>query len=93
MRLGARRDESGGRPLTRSLSSWARAEGHAEAVFAVLRTRGIHTARLAEDPVLTRCSLDSSMAAALGCTGEADFQRRLHEASQVGSDANAGRAC
>ena len=80
-------------PLTRSLSSRARAEGHAEAVLAVLRTRGIDTAGLAEDAgLLTRCSLDASMAAALGCTGEADFRRRLREASQAGSDANVGRS-
>jgi len=88
-------------PLTRSLSSRARAEGYtrghsdgrAEAVLAVLRTRGIDTAGLAEDAgLLTRCSLDASMAAALGCTGEADFRRRLREASQAGSDANLCRS-
>ena len=80
-------------PLTRSLSSRARAEGHAEAVLAVLRTRGIDTAGLAEDAgLLTRCSLDASMAAALGCAGEADFRRRLREAPRAGSDADAGRS-
>ena len=48
---------------------------------------------LAEDAgLVARHSLDASMAAALGCTGEADFRRRLREASQAGSDANAGRA-
>ena len=85
-------------PLTRSLSARARAEGHAaghvEAVLAVLRARGIDTAGLAEDAgLVARHSLDTSMAAALGCTGEADFRRRLREASQAGSDANAGRSC
>ena len=93
--LGAREGRSPeDDPLTRSLSARARAEGHAEAVLAVLRTRGIDTVRLAEDPaLLTRCSLDTSMAAALGCTGEADFRRRLRETSQTRSDANAGRSC
>ena len=93
--LGAREGRSPeDDPLTRSLSARARVEGHAEAVLAVLRTRGIDTVRLAEDPaLLTRCSLDTSMAAALGCTGEADFRCRLRETSQTGSDANAGRSC
>ena len=82
-------------PLARSLSARARAEGHAEghaeAVLAVLRTRGIDTAGLAESPgLLVGCSLDTSMAAALACTGAADFQRRLRDASQLGDDANAG---
>ena len=58
------------------------AEGRAEAVLAVLRARGIDTASLADDPELfTGLPLDTSMAAALACTGEADFRRRLREAS------------
>ena len=41
---------------------------------------------LAEDAgLVARHSLDASMAAALGCTGEADFRRRLREASTVRS--------
>lgn len=73
-------------PLTRSLSVRARLEGRTEAVteavLAVLRARGIDVASLAEDRGLpTRFSLDTLMAAALACTGEADFRRRLRETS------------
>ena len=58
------------------------AKGRAEGVLAVLRARGIDTAGLVEDPgLLAGYPLDASMAAALACTGEADFRRRLREAS------------
>ena len=64
------------------------AAGHAAGVLAALRARGIDTAGLAESPgLLARLPLDASMAAALACTGEADFRRRLCEASRAGDDA------
>ena len=65
-----------------------RVEGRAEAVLAVLRTRGIDTTGLSEDPgLLAGLPLAASMAAALACTGAADFRRRLREASRAGDDA------
>ena len=69
-------------PLTRSLSAKARAEGHAEAVLATLRARGIHTgADFAADPErFAGLGLETLMAAALACTDEADFRRRINEA-------------
>ena len=69
-------------PLTRSLNAKARAEGHAEAVLATLRARGIDTgADLAADPErFAGLGLETLMAAALACTDEADFRRRIGEA-------------
>ena len=64
------------------------AAGRAEAVLAVLQARGIDTAGLAAAPgLLTRHSLETSIAAALACSGEADFRRRLHEAPGAGEGA------
>ena len=78
-------------PLTRSLSAKARAEGHtegrsegwAEAVLATLQARGIHTgADFAADPKrFPGLGLETLMAAAIACTDEADFRRRIDEAS------------
>ena len=63
------------------------AKGRAEGVLAVLRARGIDTAGLVKDPgLLAGYPLDASMAAALACTGEADFRRRLREAPPAGDD-------
>ena len=69
-------------PLTRSLSAKARAEGHAEAVLATLRARGFHPgADFAADPELfAGLGLETLMTAALACTDEADFRRRIDEA-------------
>ena len=80
-------------PLTRSLSARARAKGHAqgrreghahermELVAAALQVRGIDTALdFTEDRELfSGLSGEALMAAALACTGEADFRRRIRE--------------
>ena len=81
-------------PFARSLSARAREEGHvqgreeerASMVLAALRARGIAgAAGLAEDrALLGGVAVDAVMDAALACTGEADFRRRLREASRVG---------
>ena len=69
-------------PLTRSLSAKARAEGHAEAVLATLRARDIHPgADFAADPErFDGLGLETLMTAALACTDEADFRRRIGKA-------------
>ena len=69
-------------PLTRSLNAKARAAGRAEAVLAALRARGIHPgADFAADPErFAGLGLETLMAAALACTDEADFRRRIGEA-------------
>ena len=69
-------------PLTRSLSAKARAQGHAEAVLATLRARDIHPGTdFAVDPErFDGLGLDTLMTAALACTDEADFRRRINEA-------------
>ena len=70
-------------PLMRSLSVRARAQGHEhermELAAAALRTRGIEAALdSAEDRALFGgLSGDALMAAALACTSEADFRRRI----------------
>ena len=76
-------------PLTRSVSARAQARGLArglmEAVGAVLQARGIEVTTglatdLAEEPALLHgLSRPALMAAAMACTGEADFRRRLRE--------------
>ena len=63
------------------------AEGHAaawaEAVLATLQARGIHTgADFAADlEPFARLGLETLIAAALACTDEADFRRRIDKAS------------
>ena len=74
-------------PVARSVSATARARGHAdgrslgrlEAVSATLRARGIEVAGdFARDGrLLAGHSVESLMAAALACTDEADFRRRI----------------
>ena len=80
-------------PFTRSLSAQAREEGRDEgreegrseeraaSVRAVLRARGIEAALdAAEDRDLFRAlSGEALIEAALACTGEADFRRRVRE--------------
>ena len=80
-------------PLTRSVSARAEAKGHArghregraqgrmEAVVVVLRARDIEvTADLAEESVLAHeLSDEALMTAAMACTGESDFLRRVRE--------------
>ena len=71
----------------RSLSRKVRAKGHAqgrmEAVVAVLRARGIEVSRVfAQDQELfARHSIEPLMVAALACSDEADFRRRIRESA------------
>ena len=66
-------------PLSRSLSARAQARGRMEMVAAALRARGIEAALdFTEDRELfPGLSGDALMAAALACTGDADFRRRI----------------
>ena len=76
-------------PLTRSLSARARAQGHREGhargrtaiVAAALRARGIEAAPdFTEDrDLFSGLSGDALIAAALACTDETDFRRRVRE--------------
>ena len=80
-------------PITRSLTATARAEGRTEGraegrmevVFALLRARGIHpVAELAAEPErFAGLGLDTLTDAALACTDEADFRRRISEARRA----------
>lgn len=96
-REGTRPDDD---PLTRSLNAAAREEGRAEgraagrltervdAVREVLRARGIEPeADFAGEPeLLAAPPLETVMAAALACTDEADFRRRLRDPSSRPAD-------
>ena len=87
-REGTKPDDN---PLMRSQKAIARTEGHAEghregrgemlaeSVLAVLNARGIALARgpAALRDLLGPLSSDAAMAAALACTDEADFRRRV----------------
>ena len=68
-------------PLMRSLSARARAKGRMEIVAAVLRIRGIEAALDSAEvhALFGGLSDDALMAAALVCTSEADFRRRIRE--------------
>ena len=72
-------------PLLRSMSrraeSRGEARGHVEAVTAALRARGIEItdAFAADREFLAGHPIETLMAAALACTGESDFRRRLRE--------------
>ena len=68
-------------PLMRSLSARARAKGRMEIVAAVLRIRGIEAALDSAEvhALFGGLSDDALMAAALACTSEADFRRRIRE--------------
>ena len=72
-------------PFTRSLSAKAREEGRREMlvenVRAVLRARGIEAALDASEDrdLFSALRSEALMAAALACTGEADFRRRIRE--------------
>ena len=82
-------------PFTRSISREAearghlrgrregRAAGHVEAVLAVLSARGMGSAsRFAQErELLANLPLEPSMAAAVACSDETDFRRRLREVS------------
>ena len=68
-------------PLMHSVSARAQAKGRMEIVAAALRARGIETALdFTEDRELfSGLSGEALMAAALACTGDADFRRRIRE--------------
>ena len=72
-------------PFTRSLSAKAREEGRREMlvenVRAVLRARGIEAALDASQDraLIDALPAEVLIAAALACTGEADFRRRVRE--------------
>ena len=68
-------------PLMASESARVQARSHARAVAATLRARGIEvSSQTLEDwKHLTGLPIDRLMAAALACTGEADFRRRVRE--------------
>ena len=72
-------------PLMRSLSVRARAQGHEhermELAAAALRARGIEAALDSAEvrALFGGLSDDALMAAALACTSEADFRRRIRE--------------
>ena len=63
------------------LNANAHAQGRMEVVAAALRTQGIEvTSDLTEDPEFFRgLSGEALIAAALACTGEADFRRKVQE--------------
>ena len=71
-------------PLTRSMNAKAHARGRMEVVAAALRAQGIETASdFTENPELfSGLSGDALIAAALACTDETDFRRRVRE--QIG---------
>ena len=70
-------------PVSRKAQARGHARGHArgrlEAVAATLRARGIEVAGdfARDDGRLAGHPIESLMAAALACTGEADFRRRI----------------
>ena len=68
-------------PLMRSLSARARAKGRMEVVAAVLRIRGIEAALDSAEvrALFGAVSDDALMAAAVACTSDADFLRRIRE--------------
>ena len=60
-----------------------RSEAWAEAMLATLRARRIHPGAdfAADRERFARLGLETLMAAAIACTDEADFRRRIDEAS------------
>ena len=99
--MGAREGtEPEDNPLMRSQSTGAWTKGHARGlgeghahermalVAATLRARGIEvTLDLAMNrALLIELSDDALMAAALACTGEADFRRRIREQPDPGAE-------
>ena len=71
-------------PFTHALSRKAETRGRMDAVAAALWARGITvTAKFTQDEGLfARHSIETLMAAALACTGEDDFRRRIGEAAE-----------
>ena len=70
-------------PFTQALSRKAETRGRMDAVAAALRARGIAvTPEFTQDEGLfARLSIETMMAA-LVCTGEDDFRRRIGEAAE-----------
>ena len=68
-------------PFTRSISREAEARGRSKMLEAVLRARGIEAALDAsqDQDLFGALPAEALMAAALACTGEADFRRRVRE--------------
>ena len=71
-------------PFTHALSRKAETKGRMDAVAAALRARGITvTSEFTQDEgFFARFSIETVMAAALACTGEDDFRRRIGEAAE-----------
>ena len=69
------------RSVSRRVESRGEAKGRAEAVVAALRARGIEVsdAFAANQEFFAGHPIETLMTAALACTGESDFRRRLHE--------------
>lgn len=70
-------------PLMRSVSGMARARERIEAVTATLRARGIAVSGdfARDQDLFAEHPIEALMAAALVCTDEADFLRRVREAA------------
>ena len=68
-------------PFTNTLSRKAETKGRMDAVAAALRARGITVASefTQDEGFFARFSIETVMAAALACTGEEDFRRRIRE--------------
>ena len=68
-------------PLMASESARVQARSHTRAVAATLRARGIEvSSQILDDwKLLAGLPIDRLMAAAVACTGEADFRRRVRE--------------
>ena len=71
-------------PFTHALSRKAETRGRMDAVAAALRARVITvTSEFTQDEgFFARLSIETMMAAALACTGEDDFRRRIGEAAE-----------
>ena len=92
-------------PLMRSVSRTAQARGHAqghadgrvrgyiEAVTATLRGRGIEVAGdfMEDQGLFAEQSIELLMTAALACTDEADFRRRIREPAAIVAASDEGR--
>ena len=71
-------------PFTQALSRKAETRGRMDAVAAALRARGIKaTSEFSQDDgCFARHTIETLMAAALACTDEGDFRRRIGEAAE-----------
>ena len=71
-------------PFTNTLSRKAETKGRMDAVAAALRARGITVASefTQDEGFFARFSIETLTAAALACTGEEDFRRRIREMAE-----------